>query len=536
MPVKENDPRPAPILKVVVETESNAPVRPAWIGVAFAIASRDGRPREPLDEDEPFALALEEDRPAEVTIDDEGVVTIDLGVMAGRRNWPRLPLHWKEGWPARVLVQAHGYLPARTSWIQVPMRVEDGPHRVELSSAPVVGGRVVDESGAPLGGVLLELLRRTDNRKWRGARSCFGVRYRDDNDVLTRSTTDAMGMFSLPYTEAAKVCIRARVPGRAPVVTEPIAVDLATPPAPCELVMTVLKSGVEGTVRDFDGAPTMGVPVVACRADGFAQYVTTDAAGRYRLPLPPGRYRVNRGDPTSATWSQPPGYSLFDPYRAHANVPAVDPTQFTVEVQAGGFTIWNLDARHPHDASLVVHVDAEWEDPASLPVRLLRVSDRGEADLAWPRRDEIGFMDGAPALFPDLPPGRYQVGVGMEEVEIELPAARCTELVVALTTATIDGRLLDAEGAGVVARLELDEPAPMIDKNPLIYSYKANKDTESEADGSFHFYLVRPGDCQLRVFLERGGKEILVYDAPLPVPTKGLHEPIIRLERPGPVE
>lgn len=544
MTARESDSRTNPILKfLAVDSATHVPIRPAEFVVTFARAAKDGRPREPLEEGWDAPVAIDRDGFEEVTVNDDGVVAIELGIMDRRRGpaYSMPPPHWTEGWPARVRVLAPAYFSAESDWIQVPMGVEDDPHQIELSLAPIVGGRVLDKNEAPIAGVDVELVRRTEEKEKACVRACFGVPYRDDHDVVTRTKTDVTGGFILPYTEDGTFSIRARAPGRSPVVTAPMAVPLATPPAPRELVLTVLDTGVEGSVKDFDGVPTAGIPVVSCRADGFAQYATADAAGRYRLLLPPGRYRVNRGDPTAPTWRQLSIGTYFDPEGVHADVPAVDPMQFMVEVPPRGFAVWDLDARRPHDASLIVHVDAEWEDPASLPVRLSRFVDDSVAnltwprvaDLAWPRRAEFYFEGDAPALFPELPPGRYQVQVGGDDVEIELFAAECTEIVVELTTATVDGRLLDADGAGVVARLELDEPPPVNDGKRWVWTRsESTQDTTSDADGSFHFYLVRPGKCRLRVYLDRGGTtKALVYDAPLSLLTKGLHEPIIRLGR-----
>src|SRR5690606_12942976 len=108
-------------------------------------------------------------------------------------------------------------------------------------------------------------------------------------------------------------------------------------------------------------------------------------------------------------------------------------------------------------------------------------------------------------------------------------AGEITELGMELKTATVAGRLLDSNGRGVVARLELDEPAPP----PESRFRSTRNDAHSEADGTFHFYLVRPGKCRLRVYVERDGKEVLVHDAALSLPRKGRHEPIVRLDRPS---
>jgi len=537
----ENDPRRDPILKLlVVDAARQTSVWTTSAVVTFARATKNGRPCDPLEEQSgKLAVPLEHTSADELRTDDDGVATIDLGVMRRiqQMSHPRLPPHWTEGWPVRVEVRAHGYLPAKTDWFRAPMQVKDEPHRIELSSAPIVGGRVVDESGAPMAGVELDLVRRIpgDKDPRKPCRcSCFGVPYRDDNEVHSRATTGATGVFSLPYTEDSTFRIRARASGRAPGVTEPFAVQLPISPSPRELVMTVLDCGIEGAVRAFDGEPTARALVVFCRADGFAQPVTTDAEGRYRLPLPPGRYRVNRGDPTAARWKAIVSDHLgFRLWHGPGDAPAADPAQFTVEVRAGGFATWDLDARRPHDALLIVHVEAEGEDPATFPVYLSRAPADWAVELAWPRRVEFDVVGDAPALFPELPPGRYQVRVGLDEVEVELLAGEHTELEVELSTATVAGRLLDADGAGVVARLELDEPPePPPMPNQSKWKSEGKYEIESETEASFHFCLVRPGECRLRVYVERDGSEVLVHDAPLSLLSKGLHEPIIQVERP----
>ncbi|MFG0319400.1 MAG: carboxypeptidase-like regulatory domain-containing protein [Planctomycetota bacterium JB042] len=495
--------------------------------MTFARDARDGRPREPLGGAWPkLEVVIAEARPGEVGIDHAGVVTIDDGAI-DRRPHPRLPPHWKDGWPARVEVRARGFLPVETDWIELPMRADDAPRTIELPSAPAVEGSVVDERGAPLAGVEVELVRPIDSEKNVGVGLRFGVPYRDDHELHVRATTDAAGGFALPYTEDASFLLRARALGRAPVATAPFGLRRDAPPPPRVLVMTVPDGGIEGTVRGFDGDPTLGAVVVCCRADGFAQSVLADTEGRYRLALPPGRYRVNRGELSETGWTAisrgPLGLPLWT---GPGDAPAVEPAQFAVEVRAGEFTPWDLDARRPRGAAAIVRVDAEDEDPACYPVSLSRFLDDLSVELAWPRREEFEVVLESPALFPELPPGRYELTVGGESRgEVDLPAGEGTELAVALHPTTVAGRLLDEHGAGVAAKIEIQPPTPMSEREIRVVTFSSRSDD----DGRFEFEVLRPGWYRVRASVDRGGEQVLVYDDLLSVPRTRRFEPVLRL-------
>lgn len=501
-----------PILRLLAVDRVLGAVRPTCVVLTFARAGEDGCPVAPMADGRSRAWELDHAGHGELTVDEAGVVTVDCAQENRLQQWhePDLPPHWTAGWPVRVEVRADGCLPAGSAWLRVPMRSEDAPHRIELPPAPVVAGRVVDETGAPVVGAELELVGRTTKGKRPCLGSCFGVLYRDDHDLVVRGTTDDAGGFALPYTVAGTVCVRVRADGWMPIVTAPFAVTLEDPPTSRELVLSAGDCGIEGVVRDFEGAPTARVPVVCNRADGLALHSTSDAGGGFRFPLPPGRYRVYRGDPTGPAWRRRDGEERRDPGRG----PAVDPTQFAVEVRAGGFTTWDLEAAHPRDASLIVHIDAEWEDPANLPVRLWRVFRGWDAELAWPRRLDFYYLGDSPARFPELPPGRYRLLIGLDEREIDLHVGEVTEIRFELSTATVNGRLVDGDGVGIVARMELGD-----------------RKAESDADGAFQFHLVHPGVHPLRVFVERDGKEVLIYDGSLALPSRGRYEPVIRVDR-----
>ena len=509
-----------------VDAATRQVLRPSGVIVAFARPGDDGRPAEPLEDERWLAMDLLEKPDRWAKIDVDGVVTLTLGNIEpgplGRRGLPR---PWTEGWPVRVEVRARGYLPTHTDWLEVPTPDAE-PHRVELSHAPTLDGRVIDEDGAPVDHAEVELIRPLTNTKELCVRARFGVLYRDDHHVMSHGWTDTTGRFSLPFTEDATLRLRIRADGRTPVVSDPVGLEVRRSPPPLSLVLPIGDSGIEGVVRDFDGAPARAAPVVVCRADGFAQSVRADDEGRYRLHVPPGRYRVNRGDvEAAALWLGMAPIVAGEGLAPKAS--PIDPAQFTVEVSTGAFTSWDLDARQPRDASLIVHVLAEDQDPAAYPVYLWRL-DTGLDLSAWPVHRSGSFHGEPPATFPDLPAGRYEVLVGREQTEVDLIAGKMTELEVHVRDATVEGRIVDADGTGVVARLELEELAT--------HGEGRTTTEESDTDGWFEFHLVRPGKCVLRAYVEHGGQETLVHDAPLSLPTNGPHEVTIRLDTSPPDE
>lgn len=116
MPAKEADPLFDPIVRLlVVEAGSHTPVRATGVVLTFAHADKAGRPRTPLEEGNRIALVAD-DRNAEVPLEDDGVVMVDLrnvdrnpGLFQSTRQPDRT-----ECWPARVEILASGYLPAHS--------------------------------------------------------------------------------------------------------------------------------------------------------------------------------------------------------------------------------------------------------------------------------------------------------------------------------------------------------------------------------------------------------------------------------------
>jgi len=91
----------------------------------------------------------------------------------------------------------------------------------------------------------------------------------------------------------------------------------AAPPAAAErlqaAVRTMIDTGFQGAVTS-NGAKATDVEIIFTNEDGTRNYQTrSDAAGRYRVELPPGRYKVATAHPRYKPYVMPQGYFVVLP-------------------------------------------------------------------------------------------------------------------------------------------------------------------------------------------------------------------------------
>jgi RNA polymerase sigma factor (sigma-70 family) len=273
---------------------------------------------------------------------------------------------------------------------------------------------------------------------------------------------------SLPATGArAPVFVPVAADGLEPGGSQGAASDAAEPPADRAAV------AIEGRVLDTDGAGLAGasVTVWSTRSDvggERARKTVTDGAGRYRIPVPPGRYVLRATSPgfgRATSWLDVRGTSVVDlrlhlPSRLAGQV--VDAT--SGQPQPGGWVTVTARQGRPRSA----RVDAT----------------------------------GAFAL--DVEPGRYRVSAhrgplfGVSDPVQARPGESASVRVALTRTAAIHGRVLGDTGGGLAG---VTVSARAADDRRSCRGFQAR--TTSAADGSYRLEGLPP--CRLTLDLQARG-------------------------------
>jgi hypothetical protein len=172
-----------------------------------------------------------------------------------------------------------------------------------------------------------------------------------------------------------------------PLGVEPVASEQAPQQAaPVSCLAVPILGKIIGTVRDSDDKPLPGVTVTAHTMTGATTASgSTDAAGAYGLPLPPGSYLIEFKPPSGllqAIW-YPSGTSQLD--------------ATLVEV-GDGKTVSGLDVKLPAGAQF--HITLRDPDGDPVPEGLVSVFDRYGRKVAEGQTDEEGRALTAPGLAP----------------------------------------------------------------------------------------------------------------------------------------
>ena len=283
---------------------------------------------------------------------------------------------------AMVIVKAAGrpFLALRGLEAPCPSTEEAKPATLRLPAAGDLSGRIVDGDGQPVAGVSVEVLGHSQRPGW------LPMRYWEEPHATVR--TDARGRFRVPGLVAgSRIALRLRLEGFAPRFVHEGEVAAGG----TELPDLVLERAGAIRVRVIDerlDRPVEGAHVAHRRvgeeeAYGIAEYVDTDEDGLARLDgLAPGSYRVS-------AWRN--GLARGD--------------EAAVEVRAGATAEAAVRLKSAPGADVEVSLLGAGAPLDGAEVSLQRL--RGE-ELHYSEKRTIE-ADGEPAVFPDVPFGRYQL-------------------------------------------------------------------------------------------------------------------------------
>lgn len=357
-----------------------------------------------------------------------------------------------------------GYAPGRLT--VPPLAADRGPREVQISLEPGLGafGVVVDADDRPIPGVLVALLPT-----FGPIDSISQLKLRTAFDEPVQAETDAGGRFELSDLPPGIFSLRAQAPGFSS-LTLP-GVEIAPKEGPLDLGTLILERGLKlrGRVVDADGEGLEGARVSGPRDDLFA---ITDPDGAFHLEgVPREPFMLSVG---------------LEGYRH------VDLSGVTVELDRP------LEIVLEPAVSVSGQVIGPRGEPATdAKVRLTR---RGRR-TGWSRSGRGVDSEGR-FRFDDQAPGKVILSVESSEgvtepLTVELDPAEPLELRFELRPgATLEGRLTDADGAGVVEAdivLEPNRPGALEKQRDFSEAPRAKTD----GDGRFAFLGLAAGRYRL---------------------------------------
>ncbi len=391
----------------------------------------------------------------------------------------------------RVVVEADGLRPGFTPAFDLNGRERIGPIVVHMESGADLRGLVLSgATGKPVQGALVALLVTRPARE-ASARVIQGVNVRDDFEARDFTSTSEAGEFAFDGLQDGRYCVRVSGEHLAGVVTEGIEVARDRKADVLRIILPIGGS-IRGTVIGKDGKPLPGQAVVAHQANGlYAFAVTDDAGGLCLAPLAPGRYRVELGDAT-----QNQGFSTGVHVIGDLGIPGPDPRLYSVVVNDGQATTWNLDLRTAF-ATVTGTVLVRHDPREGLSVALRRIIQSGAGDQADMLAKPLHTLTRAGGMYQieDVPPGTYDLTIfapasgpclARERIELKGGEQRTVDFDLELCRAR--GFVVDAgtgvpvEGATVTASRTTGGDQP---RAPT---------ATSDSTGAFELDLLDPGD------------------------------------------
>lgn len=349
----------------------------------------------------------------------------------------------------RVQVDAPGYAACRTEALTIEGVETIGPVVLLLERGGEIHGRVVRASdGGVIAGAEVILLARLSDRRAAGHRQ-FGIEIRDDHDVRAMTSSDQDGEFRFDGLGSGVLALRVSAVGFATGQWDGVDVRVGA----ATTVETPLSSGgvLSGRVIGLDGQPAPGRPIVAHQAFGLCRGGDSDPAGAYRLEhVPPGRYRVEAGDPRRGSGGR------FAMHLASGGVAPPDPRDYPIVVRDGLETRVDLDLAASERCGLTGVLLVREVPAPGFKVKLDRADGGGDAPIvATFGASDVTDDRGAFELH-DVPAGVWFVVVEakgesrpMHRRRVELVPGAISAVEIRLDPARVHGTVVDERGRPV---------------------------------------------------------------------------------------
>ncbi|HSF43650.1 MAG TPA: carboxypeptidase regulatory-like domain-containing protein, partial [Thermoanaerobaculia bacterium] len=238
--------------------------------------------------------------------------------------------------PARrytVMAAQEGFAPGNAEVTTAPAGKTAPPLRIVLTRGQRAFGRVVDEEGRPVAGVMLTLEPAFEDEPL-PLEEIEGTEETGFSVVVLEGSSDAQGAFEIPGVSAGTFTLRAMREGFAAFSKEGI--EIAAAPAATDLGTITLEHGVaiEGRVTDSKGHPIEGAQVTA------TPFVPLGAVGSFDVTSQQPEETGADGSFRIGTLKRGERYDLSVRHRGH--VPTTAPG---VEAPAGDVRIVLQTAR-----------------------------------------------------------------------------------------------------------------------------------------------------------------------------------------------